>query len=129
MATRTYKKPSPEQERKRNVFKEMAALLDDQLKKGEHKERLEKATKEVVGLDRYSPLNQLLILTQFPDATEVAGYVEWQKRGRQVRKKEPGIAIRAPHTSSNEEGAKIGFHRTYVWDISQVDPIENKEED
>ena len=36
----------------------------------------------------YSVHNQLLIFTQRPDATLVAGYRAWQRLGRQVRKGE-----------------------------------------
>lgn len=44
-------------------------------------------------------LNQvLLILAQNPDATQVAGYVDWNKHGRQVRKGEKGIRIFATAT-------------------------------
>ncbi len=46
----------------------------------------------------YSFGNQILIATQFPDATRVAGYRAWQKLGRQVRKGERSIAILAPMT-------------------------------
>ncbi|HSH22734.1 MAG TPA: ArdC family protein [Acidimicrobiales bacterium] len=39
----------------------------------------------------YSTNNVLLILSQRPDATRVAGYRAWQRLGRQVRKGERGI--------------------------------------
>ncbi|MGC8474119.1 MAG: ArdC-like ssDNA-binding domain-containing protein, partial [Candidatus Dormibacteria bacterium] len=35
---------------------------------------------------RYSFHNQLLILRQFPEASQVAGYRTWQSVGRQVRR-------------------------------------------
>src|SRR5438128_7788347 len=41
----------------------------------------------------YSWANVMLILLARPDATRVAGYVTWQKLGRQVRKGERGIRI------------------------------------
>src|SRR5712671_2384655 len=44
----------------------------------------------------YSLNNTLLIATQRPDATRVAGYKAWQTLGRQVRKGEHGIKILAP---------------------------------
>ncbi len=108
------------------AFREMAAQLDGELKEGKHTQRLERARREVQGIERYSPLNQLLILTQCLSVTEVHGYVEWQQLGYQVRKGETAIAIRAPHAKSAEDGeeeGKVGFHRTYVFDRSQVDPI------
>src|SRR3954464_8260433 len=44
----------------------------------------------------YSFQNTLLILSQRPDATNVAGYETWKALGRQVSKGEKGIAILAP---------------------------------
>ena len=44
----------------------------------------------------YSPHNVLLITSQRPDASAVAGFGTWQQLGRQVRKGETGIAILAP---------------------------------
>lgn len=41
----------------------------------------------------YSLNNVLLILSQSPDATMVAGFRQWQARGRQVRKGEKSIKI------------------------------------
>ena len=131
-----YRKPTQKQIERRNAFNEMAAALEGELKEGKHTERLAKAVQEAQGLERYSPLNQLLIVTQCPHATDVAGYVAWQERGYQVRKGEPGIAIRAPHerkpTEERREGeegrSSVGFHRAYVWDISQVAPIENTQD-
>src|SRR3954462_7927788 len=44
----------------------------------------------------YSFQNTLLILSQRPDATTVAGYETWKTLGRQVSKGQKGIAILAP---------------------------------
>src|ERR687886_1169601 len=44
----------------------------------------------------YSPNNVLLILSQRPDATRVAGYKTWQSLGRQVKQGERAIYIFAP---------------------------------
>src|SRR4029077_14962989 len=44
----------------------------------------------------YSFGNVCLIVSQRPDATQVAGYKTWQSLGRQVRKGERGIRILAP---------------------------------
>src|SRR3954454_11035522 len=46
----------------------------------------------------YSPSNVLLIATQRPDATHVAGIRTWNSLGRRVTKGEHGIAILAPCT-------------------------------
>jgi antirestriction protein ArdC len=45
---------------------------------------------------RYSLGNQLLIVAQRPEATQVAGFTTWKSLGRQVRKGERGIGILAP---------------------------------
>lgn len=110
-----------------SAFREMAAQLQGELNEGKHQERLKQA--ETLGLERYSPLNQLLILSQWPDVTEVHGYVEWQRLGFQVRKGGKSIAIRAPHTVQTEDGdSKVGFHFTTVFDRSQVDPVQQNGE-
>ena len=57
---------------------------------------------------QYSPNNVLLILSQRPDATRVAGYKTWQALGRQVKKGEKAIYIFAPRpyrvTTEDEQG-------------------------
>lgn len=91
-------------------------------------------------LSRYSIRNQMLIFMQHPNPRDVAGYVEWQDRGRQVRRGETGILIYAPVTRkapadgsdrAPEPGepttAKVcGVKVTSVFDISQTDPVEGK---
>lgn len=92
---------------------------------------------------KYSLRNQMLIYMQCPGATDCAGYVDWQKRGRQVRKMEEGesgILIFGPRTrkvdsdgNPTEPGDPNGESRmcgvTYVttFDISMTDPIEGRE--
>lgn len=82
-------------------------------------------------LGRYSIRNQILIGMQAPDASDVAGYVEWQDRGRQVRRGETGIMVWAPVTRADpdsDEGARkmCGVKVAAVFDITQTDPIEGK---
>jgi hypothetical protein len=81
----------------------------------------------------YSFNNLLLIFTQRPDASRVAGYQTWRSLGRQVRRGEQGIAILAPCTYrrvvvDSEDGAERepgrvlrGFKITHVFDVSQTD--------
>lgn len=86
----------------------------------------------------YSLNNLLLILAQRPDATQVAGFRQWQTRGRQVRKGEKGIKIRGYTTkritidnedSDGEEERHVPrFPILTVFDISQTDPVEGAEE-
>src|SRR5690242_4478341 len=74
----------------------------------------------------YSFNNTLLIVSQRPDATQVAGYRTWQKLGRQVRKGEHGIRILAPcvvkrETDEGEERSAMFFRTVSVFDVSQTD--------
>jgi antirestriction protein ArdC len=75
----------------------------------------------------YSPHNQILIWSQFPTATRVAGYRKWLEHKRQVRKGERSIKIFAPMIRKNDIGEKklTGFRLASVFDISQTegDPL------
>ncbi len=79
---------------------------------------------------RYSWCNCMLIAMQRPSATQVAGYRQWQKLGRQVRKGEKSIAIIAPCTYKREvqrdDGetdteAGVYFRAVSVFDVAQTD--------
>lgn len=81
----------------------------------------------------YSLNNVLLILSQRPDASRVAGFRQWQAKGRQVRKGEKGIKILGYSTkkvtveddNGDETERRIArFPILTVFDISQTDPIE-----
>lgn len=74
---------------------------------------------------RYSPNNVMLILTQKPDATRVAGYRAWQAMGHQVLAKESALRVFAPmkyrDADAVEGAAEIrGFKLVPVFDISQT---------
>ena len=75
----------------------------------------------------YSSNNVMLIMTQRPDATMVAGYRRWQQLGRQVQKGEKGLVILAPVVrKTDDEGddsARViaGFRVATVFDVSQTD--------
>ena len=74
----------------------------------------------------YSFGNVCLIVSQCPDATQVAGYRTWQKLGRQVRKGERGIRILAPcvvkrETEAGEESHAMFFRTVSVFDVGQTD--------
>lgn len=94
----------------------------------------------------YSPSNVLLIATQRPDATRVAGIRTWNSLGRHVTKGEHGIAILAPcayRTRDDEPSPESsdpvpppdddaspprrlrGFQVVHVFDVSQTegDPL------
>jgi antirestriction protein ArdC len=83
---------------------------------------------------RYSATNLLLILTQRPDATRVAGFHAWRSLGRFVKKGEKGIVIFAPmrlkkrsandaagDASSSEGDFILRFRAVHVFDIAQTD--------
>ncbi len=87
---------------------------------------------------RYSFGNTLLIWSQRPSATRLAGMKAWNSMGRHVKKGEKGIAIFAPlmkkvkeydnetdadaKTETENKGERlVGFRAVYVWDIEQTD--------
>jgi antirestriction protein ArdC len=55
----------------------------------------------------YSFHNVLLIATQRPDASRVAGFNTWKSLGRFVRKGEKGIRIIAPIISRKKESQSV----------------------
>ena len=60
----------------------------------------------------YSPGNVLLILSQDPHATRVAGFHTWRELGRFVKKGEHGIAILAPVFPKKEPKPEAGERQT-----------------
>lgn len=73
----------------------------------------------------YSFRNQMLILSQKPKATRVAGFRTWRKMGRYVKRGEKGIMILVPiaGVKENEDGEAEEFHwfkSAHVFDISQT---------
>lgn len=86
---------------------------------------------------RYSFGNTLMIFSQRPDATQVAGFTTWKSMGRSVRKGAKGIMILAPCISKvgekvtdgkgeapdKTEPLKVlrGFRLAYVFDISDTE--------
>ena len=80
---------------------------------------------------RYSFNNLMLIASQCPHATHVAGYRTWQQLGRQVRKGERAIRILGysakkitktdPDTGGEVEDRLVRYPVLSVFDISQTD--------
>lgn len=80
---------------------------------------------------RYSLRNVMLIASQKPTATHVAGFHTWHKLGRFVKKGEKGILILAPivrrkteigeQNETDESSTAVGFRAAYVFDITQTD--------
>jgi hypothetical protein len=112
-------------------LKELAASLEQG-----HTEVLEKYLNALARFHHYSFGNMMMIVTQFPDASKVAGFQTWRKLGRWVKQGESGIAILAPmigrknedaesnnrvETSKEKEKAVFGFKAVHVFDISQTE--------
>lgn len=105
--------------------------LTDALKSGKS-ERLTQYLAMLAKFHRYSFGNVLLILSQKPDATHVAGFGTWKQMGRFVKKGEKGIVIIAPMSirpKEEEAGTQpaerarpiLRFRGVYVFDVSQTD--------
>src|ERR1700690_3156981 len=73
----------------------------------------------------------MLIASQKPTATHVAGFHAWHKLGRFVKKGEKGILILAPvirkraenngEADPDESSTAVGFRAAYVFDVSQTE--------
>jgi antirestriction protein ArdC len=96
--------------------------------------RSEKLTQYLAAIGRfhrYSLRNVMLIASQKPTASRVAGFHAWHKLGRFVKKGEKGIMILAPIVRRKNESAKqdetdesstaVGFRAAHVFDISQTE--------
>jgi len=101
----------------------LEAGVKDLCESGEFKAFLEFSQ----GFRDYSLCNTLLIWTQRHNASFVAGYKAWQKKGRQVKKGSKAIRILAPmirHSKTEDDEDKTfvsGFRAVNVFDISQTD--------
>lgn len=80
----------------------------------------------------YSAQNCLLIATQNPSASFVAGFDSWKRNfNRYVKKDSKSIMIKSPctYTQKNEDGTeeeRLGFKASYVFDISCTAQISGK---
>jgi hypothetical protein len=101
------------------------------------------AVRSTNGLARYSFTNQILIATQRPDASYVAGFRAFLTLNRCVRKGERAIRIFAPMNiharetdgaaeqteaeGDGEQRPRIVFRSVPVFDVSQTDPLPGTE--
>ncbi len=83
----------------------------------------------------YSFTNTMLIFIQRPNATRVAGFSDWKNKfHRQVQEGAKGITIFRPvkykttDKDSGEEGERVSFAATNVFDIADTKPIDEKGE-
>jgi antirestriction protein ArdC len=95
-----------------------------------HSETLTAYLKAIGRFHRYSLHNVLLIASQRPNTSHVAGFRTWNGLGRFVKKGEKGILILAPIVRRMETDGELpeemsrtiaGFRAAYVFDISQTD--------
>lgn len=93
-------------------------------------EALTRYLKAIGRFHRYSLYNVLLIASQKPNASYVAGFRTWNELGRFVKKGEKGILILAPivrRRAENEEdgdeasASTAGFRAAHVFDVNQTD--------
>ena len=93
-------------------------------------EALTSYLKAIGRFHHYSLHNVMLIASQKPNASSVAGFRTWNQLGRFVKKGEKGIVILAPivrRKAENEEDQQedstsvAGFRAAYVFDVSQTD--------
>lgn len=96
-----------------------------------HSDALRSYLRFMAKFHRYSWLNVMLIMSQNPEATHVAGFCRWKDLGRYVRTGEKGIAIlvpiqfRKPIDEREEETHVVtGYKTGYVFDVSQTEGAE-----
>jgi hypothetical protein len=110
-------------------------LLASDIESG-HPEVLSECLNAMARFHTYSFGNVLLISTQRPTATQVAGWRGWNELGRRIKQGEKGILIFAPILSelkppasadaNSSETAEpqrelLGFRQVRVWDVSQTE--------
>jgi antirestriction protein ArdC len=95
-----------------------------------HSEALRQYLTAIGHFHKYSLHNVMLIVLQKPAATHVAGFHNWHKLGRHVRKGEKGITIFAPvlrrekaenGTEDSVEKMLLGYRTCAVFDVSQTE--------
>jgi antirestriction protein ArdC len=117
----------------RAVLNEHVNVLAEQMRQGKT-EALMQYLEFTARFHRYSFCNVLLIHTQRPDATQVAGLRHWNRLGRHVRFGERGLMIFAPMRVKKRRGleqaagsddeeviATTLFKVVYVFDVAQTD--------
>jgi hypothetical protein len=85
--------PRTSPEERRAQAEELQASIVTEIEKLRDSGEWERFLTFIQAFHQYSFNNLVLILTQSPTATQVAGFRKWQQLGRQVRKGERGIRI------------------------------------
>lgn len=95
-----------------------------------HSERLKEYLAAMARFHRYSWHNIMLIASQRPEATRVAGFHTWKQLGRVVKKGAKGIMIFAPvvHQKSKEDTLEreksqvpVSYRAVYVFDQADTE--------
>ena len=111
----------------REITERAAEKLIAALEAGQS-EALTRYLKAIGRFHRYSLHNVLLIASQKPNASHVAGFRTWNQLGRFVKKGERAIMILAPIVCRKveaqedaEERPVLGFRAVCVFDLSQTE--------
>jgi hypothetical protein len=115
-------------EQAKQIASKAIEQLSEALERG-HSETLRNYLAAMAKFHRYSLHNLILIVSQRPDATRVAGFHTWKQLGRNVKKGAKGIMILAPVVlrkrteevplEEDQSKAAVSFRVVYVFD--QVD--------
>jgi hypothetical protein len=125
MPTRERHHPSPEDPSRRQP--DVLARLEQAVGQIQDSESFRRYLEIQARFHHYSPNNAALILLQRPDATRVAGYNDWLRMHRYVRRGEKAIKIIVPmfrtvvDEESGEERRQVFFGVGNTFDISQTD--------
>lgn len=133
----TKKPPRYTAEERRAQAEQLHESIAEQVTALTDSEQWQRFLNFIGGFHAYSLNNLLLILSQCPEASRVAGFRAWQEKGRQVRKGERGIRIfgYSPRKITDENGepelddegrakTRASFPILSVFDIGQTDPID-----
>ena len=117
-------------EQAKQIASKAIEQLSQALERG-HSEKLREYLAAMARFHRYSLHNVMLIVSQRPDATHVAGFQTWKQLGRYVKQGVKGILILAPvllrketETSDQREEAEraaVRFRAVYVFDVADTD--------
>lgn len=140
--TRSTRKPISDAERERRIearkeqTEKLQAGLAAEVEKLGSSDEWKRYLDFAQSFHSYSFYNMILIMSQHPSATRVAGFKQWQEKGRQVRKGEKSIKIygfaQRKITETDDSGREVERKQTYfpLWSVfaeDQTDPIDSQE--
>jgi hypothetical protein len=117
-------------EQARQIANKAIDELTQALERG-HSEELTNYLAAMARFRQYSWHNLVLIVSQRPDATRVAGFKTWEQLGRNVKKGAKGIMILGPVVTrkskeealseNEEEKAAVGSRAVFVFDQNDTE--------